>query len=413
MKKGRNGIFIHAFSILIVFAFNWYLTQRLGVEEYGIFTYAFSWLFFFSGISNIGLDTLIQRELVRYERPLVLKILHFSRKNTFLISIVILIIYSGICWSLIENKNYSSQLILAFSALPAMALMMLNKSACIGLKRLEAALTPENIWRPLIALILMVAVFEYTGDLALNTAIILNIIGVIVSLGVSFYLVQKGLKHFDFTGKISSTESSSWYRAGWTFLFITLISAMNARADILMLGLFGKTAEVGIYNIAAKLSTFIALPLAVLNMILSPLISKYYQSQREHLMRTIKSSFRVVFILGLIGCALFWLIGKWILGIFGPEYIQGFYVLVFLAFGQLIGIAFGPVSNLLNMTEYENLALRGMVISTAINILLNLILIPIYGMEGAAIATFINLIAWNIMLYYYVRVKLKLQPSIF
>ena len=75
--------------------------------------------------------------------------------------------------------------------------------------------------------------------------------------------------------------------------------------------------------------------------------------------------------------------------------------------------AVGPVALLLNMTGYERYTMRGVGVSTILNILFNALLIPHYGMVGAAFATAITMIGWNILLLYFVKTKLNLNSSIF
>ena len=87
----------------------------------------------------------------------------------------------------------------------------------------------------------------------------------------------------------------------------------------------------------------------------------------------------------------------YILAFFGEDYLAGQSVLLILCVGQFFSAICGSVLTLLNMAGKEKVV-RNIVGATALlNIGLNAILINLYGIEGAAIATFVSLIVWNIL----------------
>ena len=77
--------------------------------------------------------------------------------------------------------------------------------------------------------------------------------------------------------------------------------------------------------------------------------------------------------------------------LFGP--------LILLCAGQSVSAFFGSVGNLLSMSGREWIALCGLLVSTAVNVFLNWLLIPEYGIEGAAVATGISIATWNVCLW--------------
>jgi O-antigen/teichoic acid export membrane protein len=85
---------------------------------------------------------------------------------------------------------------------------------------------------------------------------------------------------------------------------------------------------------------------------------------------------------------------------------------VILAFGQLINVLFGPVGILLNMTGHERDTMRGLTMAAVLNVLLSLTLIPMFGINGAAIASAITLVICNVLLWKSVRKRLDIQSAI-
>jgi O-antigen/teichoic acid export membrane protein len=88
--------------------------------------------------------------------------------------------------------------------------------------------------------------------------------------------------------------------------------------------------------------------------------------------------------------------GKFLLSIFGEGFEHSLSVLRILCFGQIINALCGPVMYLLNMTGNEKKARNTMIYAAIINISANILLIPIFGLKGAAWATSITMILWNI-----------------
>ena len=91
--------------------------------------------------------------------------------------------------------------------------------------------------------------------------------------------------------------------------------------------------------------------------------------------------------------------GRWLVPfIFGVEYAQAYAPLVVLCFGQLFNACMGSVGLILNMIGMENLVTRGITIAAISNLLLNAILIPLWGPTGAALSNSVALLVWNTLL---------------
>lgn len=107
-------------------------------------------------------------------------------------------------------------------------------------------------------------------------------------------------------------------------------------------------------------------------------------------------------------------LGDEILGwVFGDPFKAGALALALLACRQLINATLGPVGMLLKMSDHENVAMRGLASAAVFNVLLNFSLVPNFGMAGAAFASALTLLWWNVLLRWEVRRRLKLEPSAF
>jgi len=101
------------------------------------------------------------------------------------------------------------------------------------------------------------------------------------------------------------------------------------------------------------------------------------------------------------------------LKIFGDSYIQGWGALAILSIGQLVNAATGSVGVLLTMTGHERYMVVSAGLSAILNIVLNTILIPLWGLNGAALATTISLIFINTIKSLWVARTLRLNATCF
>ena len=108
------------------------------------------------------------------------------------------------------------------------------------------------------------------------------------------------------------------------------------------------------------------------------------------------------------------LAGGLVLGwVFGDEFSSAHLPLAVLAFGQLINAGLGAVGFLLTMTGHERETARVLWQTTALNVAMNLVLIPLYGALGAAVASTASLAIWNLVLARLVWRHLGLNATAF
>jgi O-antigen/teichoic acid export membrane protein len=99
--------------------------------------------------------------------------------------------------------------------------------------------------------------------------------------------------------------------------------------------------------------------------------------------------------------------------VFGPPYEAAYVPMIILLVGQLVNSAAGSVGALLNMTRYEMETAKGMAVAAGVNVVLNFALIPVWGTIGAALATAVSLVTWNVLLWWSVRKRLGISSLAF
>ncbi|MEO0769368.1 MAG: polysaccharide biosynthesis C-terminal domain-containing protein, partial [Cyanobacteria bacterium J06649_4] len=196
-----------------------------------------------------------------------------------------------------------------------------------------------------------------------------------------------------------------------------LISAMYVvenRTDTLMLGTLEGTASVGLYAVANKGAEAISYMLLAVNTAMASKFAKLYaQGDRQKLQKEVTKCTRIItsvaFPIGL-GLIIF---GTWFLQLFGSDFVAARGALTVLCVSNLVNALVGSVSLLLIMSGHARYVSTTVTVTAGVNILLNFVLIPRFGVVGAAIATATSTILRNIVLERFVRQKIGIHTSVF
>jgi len=190
-------------------------------------------------------------------------------------------------------------------------------------------------------------------------------------------------------------------------MFITAsIHMVISQTDIIMLGVMKSESEVGIYNIVVKLSLLTSFILNAVNAIVAPKFSKLYHSGKIKDLRIVAQKSSKLIFWGTFPIIIIYIIaGQWVLSIYGNEFIIGYYALVFLTIGQFVNSAVGSVGYFLDMTGHQKIIRNIVVLGGIINILSNIVLIPKFGINGAAFSSMISIVIWNIIASIYIKYK--------
>lgn len=161
--------------------------------------------------------------------------------------------------------------------------------------------------------------------------------------------------------------------------------------DTIMLGHYQDATVVGIYSMVLKLSLLTSFAFISVNTILLPKISElYWGNHHDRLRRVVGFSTRIMFWSALPFLCLLAFFSDDLLGLFGAEFTVGSMALIILCIGQLVHSATGSVVSLLNMTGHETMSRNVLLAATAANLIGNFLLIPPFGLVGAAAATTIS-----------------------
>ena len=418
MRGGVAGLAARAGSILAGLVSSVVLARVLGPETYGIYAFVFSLITMLGLPVKMGLPTLIVRETARADQAgdgaLMRGIWRWSDRAMALMAAAVLGLSAAYVW-LVAGAE-SPRMIALLCALPLVPLIGLAEArgaAIRGLRRVALGSIPDKILRPLLLAGAVAAVGWVSVVPPSAAEVYLLHCGVALVAVIVASVIASRIRPDHPGAEAPRTLPRAWIAAILPLSALAGLQVASHNTDILMLGALASDADVGLYRVALSGANIALFGLTTINLVLQPYFARSCSAgNHRQLQRLATVGARLSLLASLPFLALFWLGGTWLLSlIYGEAYAGAFWALIFLCLGQTVSAFFGSAGNLLTMSGREWIAVSGLVLSTLVNVGLNWLLIPRYGIEGAAIATGISIAVWNIALWYATWVTLRIDSS--
>lgn len=422
IARGTAGTFaLQVTGMAIRFLTGLLFARLLGVKGIGIIAYAGAWASILVMFGTFGLQQLLVREVAIYlsreDWGHLRGILRYSRRLVFVSTSLLAAIGAFIAWIVVGDDGDQVTLFtfwIVVIGVPLAGLTQLRQSAVRGLHRIILGQISDGLAIPLILLAIMATLyFGFSASLSPVQAAAIGLAVGLVGFGIGEYLLLR-LLPAPVPRARPSIRPRYWLGSAIPMLFISGIELINAQTDILMLGsMVGKEA-VGLYSVAARSAALVIFVWGSVNMVLGPLIAKMYDDGEMLRLKVIvhQSAFIIFFFSALVCLGLF-LFSEEFLGLYGQAFIGGDIALKILLIGNLVNALAGSVGLILKMTGFERDVLWTGVLAAVANIALNAILIPPYGIAGAATATTISISIWPIAAAIIVYRRTGINATIF
>lgn len=379
---------------IILMAFNLLASRILGPEAFGYYTLFLLIPFFLGRFGHLGLDAANAYFISDKTKEI----------NLFWNSILLIIIVSGVLFFIVsidfsyELNLFGIQSVFIFSLIPLTIFSMfrtLFQSLLIGKDRiaLNSFISVFDATVPLIGLALLV----FWGTLSANSLILVSLVGLFVTSFAIFYFVEKkGFFDTDFVLLKNSIRygSKSWLN--------NLANQMLYKVDVFFIGYFLGLKSVGIYAVAVIL---IEKSWYLSGAIGNAIFPKLKKLDDKSSCTLAISAAKINYVLSILGVLVICIFAEPImLLLFGAEYKDSSDVLFWLAPG-IVALSIPKV--LISHLAAKNklgVAVKASTTSMVLNVVLNIILIPFYGLIGAAIASSISYgVYFIIYSFFYMR----------
>ena len=400
LRAGALGV---AFIAGIIYA------RTLKASGYGIYAYVLAWNDVVLITVGLGLPEYLVREASKHKDHGRLRgILRWADQRLLVAGLIGAVLISCVGY-VMPGAEGMGPLFMIVAWMPLLAVLAIARQSILRASdSVVASQWPSLLMAPTLMLALLLAWWGITGQLSPGALLIAMLVSLAVSLAIQEVQVRRRLG----PGPVVAAENLSLADA-FPFMLISAIWYINSRVDLLILGALKSHADVGVYAVVLRVAGLVMLATFTVNTIIAPRIAAYHhQGDHARLQRLVVASTQRTFFLCLPLGLILVLMGGPLLGlVFGAEYAGGWAPLAILVSAQLFCIMCGPTAIILNMAGLERITNRTFAFATLVNIALNFILIPQFNLIGAAIATSVSLITWNLVLLVEVRRRLNLRPT--
>ena len=405
---------IRIVSAAIAFASQIILARVMGEFEYGIFVFVWALVVIFGDLSCLGFHTTVVRFLPEYAGrsayPEIRGLTSTARVFAILSSTALATIGLLGLWIFHDAfaDYYVVPLYVGLFCMPMIALGDVLEGTARAHSWAVVALSPTYIVRPLLILALMVLAVALEAPHTALTAMVAALAATYLTTVAQFFNIVRRLGKRYVAGP-RKIEFSLWIRAALPIFLIEGFGFLLTNSDVIVVGLFLDPESVAIYFAAAKTMALVHFVFFSVKAAAAPRFAAMFAAgDRVALARfageTVRWSFWPSLAVGL-GVLL---LGHFLLSLFGPAFTAGWSLMFILYVGILAKALVGPGEVLLTMSGEQTLCVAVYAVALAANIAFNVMLIPLFGLTGAAVATTGAMVVEALLLHLAVRGKLSI-----
>lgn len=397
----------------LAFFFNILIARVLGAEGAGIFFLSFTVVTIIVVFGKLGLDNTVLRfaashasaEDWRSVKGVSRKGIALAVSATAGISLAVFLLAPFLTEKVFSKPEAASPIRWMLVAAVPMVLIALHAELLKAINKVQHSL-----------LLQVVLVWVFTTAFAAFMGPAWGINGVVWAYGGACVLTAVLAVYFwrsatpQLKGLKGSFGTGEMFSSCMPLYAIALMNLALNWLPFLLLSVWGTKAEVGIFGAAFRTAMLISFILVAVNSIVAHRFAAFCRSgDHAKLDLLARQSTKLLFVSSLPFLALFVLAPSYLMGFFGKDFTGGALVLSILAAGQFVNVATGSVGQLLVMSGNERLLRNNLFIAFVLNCVLNLALIPRYGMTGAAVATAVSISVQNIRASFIVWKTIKIR----
>ena len=422
LRGGAGSIIVKVSHIFMALGVTVLLANVLGPAGYGVYAYVFALVSLMAIPAQFGLPNLVVRETAKAQANeqwgLMRGLWRWTNGAVGVLALLIALLAGGLAWALADLFTHLQLTTFVFSLLlvPLIALGNLRGAALRGLQKVVQGQLPECVLRPGLLIALVGGMVLLLPDDAVTAAHAMGLHA--LAAGVAFVIGAMMLaraRPAPIKARPAPTyEGRAWVSAAVPLGIIGGMQVISAHTDVLMLGLFVSAEDVGIYRIAVQAASLVAFPISAMNMVIAPFVSHLFAcSDMSRLQRMVTSAAIFCFVSAGSIALVFVVFGGEILAlVFGEAFRASYLPMAILCVGQIFVVTLGSLVTIANMSGHERETAKIMAIGAALNVVLNLLLIPPFGVVGAATATVASLAVWRLILFFGLIRWTGINPSI-
>jgi O-antigen/teichoic acid export membrane protein len=406
LRDGSGVTIVVILNRILMLSLSVILARALGAEGLGVYAYAMAIVTLLSLLSMAGMPPMLVREIAAYNArkdwPFLKGLIGRSRVWVFIVSVAITSIATAGIW-IFGDRFHSVQsqvLLLGFALAVIESLSKLNTAVLRGLRYIVSGVMLKSLARPLLATtVLLIFFLMYPELLTPKIVMAVQLVAGALGLFVSFVILKRA-KPSPLSSVIAKFQTRTWIVSAFPFVMLGGVGFINKQTDILMLGVLATPEELGIYRIAVALSGMTLIGHQIVNTVIGPHIAHLSEKRDINILQKLAKRAAVLTLFTSVPIAgTLVIFGETLTElIYGKEFAPGYMALAILAGAEMLRSLFGAPGIFLNMMRHERYNLYATISFAVLNVVLNLALIPQFGILGAALATGIAIVGRGMLL---------------
>jgi O-antigen/teichoic acid export membrane protein len=410
-----TAFLIRVASAAIIYVSQVLLARWMGRFEFGIYVYVWAWVGFLGMLSPLGVAYSAQRFIPEYRtRQDSDGLRGFIRGSRWLCLALGTAVGSALAGTvMLLGDRLPSYYIMPFMVagltLPIFAVSSAQDSIARAFNRIDLALVPGYIAHPLIIIAAMGALHFYGGPVTALDALMAACAAFWLVVLVQVALLGRRLRR-DVAAGGRRYETRVWLKTSLPIFLVDSFFILLTYVDILILQLFVGPADVAVYYAATKTLVLVSFVYFAVAAASAHRFSQYHVAgETEKLARFVADTVRWTFWPSLLLAAGLLIAGKPLLSLFGPGFADGYPLIFVLVVGLLARASVGPSERLLNMVGEQTACALIYACAFATNLVLCLVLIPRFGLIGAACSTASAIVCESVLLFVVTKRRLGLH----
>ena len=395
------------------------LARVLGVEGYGTYAYVLAWVAVLVTFSTLGFQKTLLRFVAAYqarqEWALLRGVIRYAEARIALAGLAIALVGVSVVTAFGERiaPDLAHCFLIGLIAVPVIALAQTHSWVVRALGLVAAALVPELLFRPALLLLIVGAAMLAGAKVGAAFAMGVTLAAATMALAV-VHLAFRRVRPDHADPVMPLDRRAEWRRSAAALFALAGFQILFNQAGVLMVGFLADTATAGIYAVTCRFADLTAFALAAINLVFAPSISALHaRGEHRPLQAMVTLTARWISLSSLMIGLPFLLFAEQALRLFGEAFVVGANALRILVIAQILTATAGSVSYLMTMTGHERQAAVSFGCATAVHVILNAVLIPELGLNGAATARALALVAFSVAAIVLVWRALRIVPSVF
>lgn len=392
-------------SKLLTYVFRASVARYAGPEAYGVFSLGLTVLGVIGTLSILAMNQAIKKYVADYReeedfesvRGVILSVTQMTMPLSLLLSATMFLSAEFIAITIWESEALIPVLKVLAIVPPFANISKISISTTLAYKKVKYHVLTNQIFQNLVQVLTVIPLLLIGyGAMAAAGA---WVAGYILSGIVAFYFMERSIGPILFSDSGAKLQRKKLLKYSYPLVFSGMIGTVLGWADTAFLGYFMQESSVGIYNAALPTAALIMIPYQLFSNLALPTLSEANTKGGKELSDLLKTLTRWTFYVSFPAFILMFLFSEQMLQLlFGSEYIGGAAALVILAFSNMFGSAVGHLDQVIKAISETNILLKNTLANLGLNILLNILLIPEFGLIGAAIATASSTVFVNTLL---------------